>query len=136
MSGWDKRATTRRAGPPPSARDGAYLVYTGLSERARRDGIEEPASVSLGDAFRLLPGAVIALGRSDLCEVTIDAKSLSRRHAMVSFEPGAEVRLVLVDLNTRTGCWVEGRRAPVQKVAPGQTFELARYFCFRCQPAG
>jgi len=136
LTDWDKRATTRRAGPPPSARDGIYLVYTGLTDRACRDGIAEPASVSLGDAFRLLPGAVIALGRSDLCEVTIDAQVLSRRHAMVTFEPGQQLRLVLVDLKTRTGTWVEGRRAPVQRVEPGQTFELARYFSFRCQPAG
>ncbi|MEM1030830.1 MAG: FHA domain-containing protein [Myxococcota bacterium] len=138
MTGWDKRATERRKGSAsPRARDGVYLVYVGLSDHARAHDTVEPATVALGDAFRLLPGAVIAVGRSELCEVTIDAPCLASHHALLTFAPGGPqtLDLLLIDLDTATGSWVEGRRAPVQRLHLGQTFELGRTFCFRCQSA-
>lgn len=112
-----------------------HVVYVGVTEYASAAGILEPRDLKIGDAFRLLPGAVITFGRSGLCEVTITSEEVSRAHAMVSFLPGSQSRLALVDLESRNGTWVGERSAPVQQLAAGAEFSIAKAFRFRCQPA-
>ncbi len=133
---WDKRATQRRPdAPKPRRSDGMHIVYVGITVQADATGIAEPEDLKIGDAFRLLPGAVITFGRSGLCEVTISSEEVSRAHAMVSFLPGSQSRLALVDLDSRHGTWVGERTAPVQQLAAGAEFSIAKAFRFRCQPA-
>jgi pSer/pThr/pTyr-binding forkhead associated (FHA) protein len=132
---WDSRATVRRPGNAPSRGAGMYIVYVGLTESAEGDGLDRPTSMRVGDSFRLLPGAAITFGRSELCEVTIPSQQLSRAHALISFVPGNGAELLLVDLGSRNGTWVDGRGAPVQRIQPGAEFTLARAYRFRVQPA-
>src|SRR5262245_51928575 len=113
-----------------------HIVYLGLTAEAAAEGVREPNSLRVGDAFRLLPGAVITFGRSDLCEITISCSSVSRAHAMVSFLPGSSTQIALVDLNSRRGTYVGERMAPVQQLAAGAEFAIANAFRFRCQLAG
>src|SRR5690606_16808865 len=95
---WDKRATVRRVSdPPPKRSAGLYIVYLGLTEKAARRREPEPSSLQVGDVFRLLPGKAITIGRGKLCEVTVESDSVSTAHALLSFMPGAETRLALVD---------------------------------------
>jgi pSer/pThr/pTyr-binding forkhead associated (FHA) protein len=134
---WDKRATVRRVSdPPPKRSAGVYLVYLGLTENAARRDEPLPASLQVGDVFRLLPGKAITIGRSRLCEVTVDAVSVSSAHALLSFMPDPETRIALIDLDSRTGTKVEGRRAPVHYLEAGGEFVVADAYRFRCQPAG
>ena len=112
-----------------------YIVYVGLSDEAAKQGVDEPRGLRVGDSFRLLPGSAITFGRSRLCEVTIEDERLSRAHALLSFLPGDESKLMLVDLMSRTGTWVDGRSAPVQTIEPGAELVLAKSYRFRVQPA-
>ena len=133
---WDKRATQRRPDAPvPRRSDGMHIVYVGITEYATTAGIAEPHDLKIGDAFRLLPGAVITFGRSGLCEVTISSEEVSRAHALVSFLPGSQSHIALVDLDSRKGTWVGERTAPVQQLSAGAEFSIAKAFRFRCQPA-
>jgi pSer/pThr/pTyr-binding forkhead associated (FHA) protein len=131
---WDKKATVRRSAVPPRREAGMNIVYLGLTTEA--EASDEPLTLRVGDSFRLLPGHAIALGRSKLCEVSVPSKRVSRAHALVTFMPGSESRIVLVDLQSRTGTWVGEEQAIVQLLSPGAEFTLARVFRFRCQPAG
>jgi pSer/pThr/pTyr-binding forkhead associated (FHA) protein len=132
---WDSKATVRRSGNEPARRAGMHVVYLGLTQDAQHQGITEAGELRVGDSFRLLPGAAITFGRGHLCEVTIPSEQLSRAHAMISFVPGDEVGLVLVDLRSRNGTWVKDRSASVHHLSSGAEFNLARAFRFRCQPA-
>ena len=134
-TGWDKKATVRRPGNEPHRRSGVYVVYLGLTDLAVHQSVAEPEDLRVGDSFRLLPGAAITFGRGRLCEITIGSEALSRAHAMISFAPGDDVGLVLVDLRSRNGTWVEGPSAPVHHLLPGSDFALAQTFRFRCQAA-
>jgi pSer/pThr/pTyr-binding forkhead associated (FHA) protein len=132
---WDKRATVRRPGNEAKRDRGMFIVYVGLSPEAVAQGIADPSTLRVGDSFRLLPGSAITLGRSELCEITVDDDALSRAHALVSFVPGPDTKLVLVDLKSQNGTWVGGRGAPVQHIEPGAVFSLAKTYLFRVQPA-
>jgi pSer/pThr/pTyr-binding forkhead associated (FHA) protein len=112
-----------------------HIVYLGITQYAVAVGIEEPINLHIGDAFRLLPGAVITMGRSQLCEITIPCQEVSRAHALVSFLPGSQARLALVDLGSREGTWVGEQSSPVQQLSAGAEFSIAKAFRFRCQPA-
>ncbi len=113
-----------------------YIVYLGIVPDAARSGVTDGAALRVGDAFRLLPGAAITFGRSELCEVTIPSDQLSRAHALISFLPGSGTELALIDLRSRNGTWMRDHKAPVHHVGPGGEFTLAKAFRFRCQPAG
>jgi pSer/pThr/pTyr-binding forkhead associated (FHA) protein len=131
---WDRKATQRRPGSAPPRREaGMNIVYLGLTEEAAPG--DAPPTLRVGDSFRLLPGHAITLGRSQLCEVSLPSKRLSRAHALVTFMPGSDSRIVLVDLQSRGGTWVAGEAATVSLLAPGAEFTLAGVFRFRCQPA-
>ncbi len=133
---WDKRATVRRPGNEARRDKGVFIVYLGLTEQAAARGVPEPRQLRVGDSFRLLPGAAITLGRSELCEITIDAEQLSRAHALVTFVPGHDAKLMLVDLMSQNGTWVEGRGAPMHELAAGAVFSLAKAYRFRIQAVG
>lgn len=128
---WDKRSTVRRPGPSPRRDKGMYVVYLGQRDTPPPAG----APLQVGDAFRLLPGAALCVGKSSVCEITLDAADVEDAHALITFMPGG-VRLVLVDLGSGDGTSVAGRRAPVQLLEAGAEFMVAGRYRFRCQPAG
>ena len=132
---WDKRATTRRPENKPERKAGINIVYVGLTAQAERDGHGRGAHIQVGDTFRLLPGSAITLGRSKLCEITVESELLSDAHAIIVFVPGQGVSMMLVDLKTERGTWVAGTSSTVNLVAPGTEFELAQIYRFRIQPA-
>lgn len=127
---WDKRRTARRSAI--EIRDAAYIIYLGLTEEARKAGLDEVASPSIGDRFKLLREAVLTIGRSSACEITVALTQLSQAHAIVAVLPTGG--LALIDLGSRNGCWVNGRARTVHELQLGDEFELARAFRFRCQP--
>ena len=63
------------------------------------------AGPDVGRSFELKTGAL--LGRSPDCDLRLRDRSVSRRHARVEHEGG---RWFLVDLGSRNGLRVEGRR--------------------------
>ena len=134
---WDKKATIRRPGAPsPSRPAGMHLVYLGITDRARLAGAADVGNPKTGDVFRLLPGSAITVGQSELCEVTIPSESLARLHTLVTFMPGKDAKLVLVDLSADEDSWLAHGGEAVQILEPGSEFALAGTFRFRCQPAG
>jgi hypothetical protein len=134
---WDKHATAQRPrGSEPPKLMGVNVVYLGVASDAAAAGVSDGGSPAMGDVFRLLPGAVITFGRSELCEVTIKSEQLSQAHSLISILPGQEPKLVLADLRSRNGTWVGQRNAPVHMLEVGGEFSLARAFRFRCQPVG
>ena len=112
-----------------------HIVYLGITNRARQDGLSDVPNPHVGDVFRLLPGSAITVGQSELCEITISSPELSRLHTLVTYMPGEDTKLVLVDLSDSDGTWLEGGGETVQVLAPGSEFVLAGAFRFRCQPA-
>ena len=61
------------------------------------------------------------IGRSTLCDVCIDSKTVSRRHALISYSADGAV---LVDLNSTNRTYVEGREIRRHELQPGETIEL------------
>ena len=127
---WDKRRTERLG--PIEIHDVAYVIYLGLTDEARAAGVENVASPKLGDRFKLLRRAVLAMGRSPECEITVASHQLSQAHAIITVLPTGG--LALIDLGSRNGCWVNGSASAVHELKLGDEFELARAFRFRCQP--
>lgn len=126
---WDKRTTIRRpGGAPPTRRAGMNIVYLG----ADRD---EEHGICAGDTFRLLPGAAITIGASELCEVTIQSRELAPIQALVTHLPGRDPRVALVDISGGSGVSVDGRHAALHTIDAGTEFTLGGQFRFRCQPA-
>jgi FHA domain-containing protein/uncharacterized protein DUF1707 len=63
----------------------------------------------------------LVLGRSSRCDVVLPASSVSRRHAVVRRRGAA---LVVSDLQSTNGTWVDGRRVRRAELAPGQVVWL------------
>jgi len=61
------------------------------------------------------------IGRSTLCDVCIDSKTVSRRHALISYSSDGAV---LVDLNSTNRTYVDGREIRRHELQPGETIEL------------
>jgi predicted component of type VI protein secretion system len=73
-----------------------------------------------------LSQTVILVGRHAHCDVRIDSSRVSRRHCCLVLEEG---HLVVRDLESTNGTWVNGDRVSVARMAPGDelTIGLARY---------
>ncbi len=133
---WDKRATQRRPdAPPPDRTAGADIVFLGMSESPLDGAALECCSMKIGDSFHLLPGVALTIGRSELCDVCIRCPHASQAHAMLSFLPGPDFRLALVDMGSRHGTWRGKHRAALHLLDAGDEFSLSNSYRFRCQPA-
>jgi hypothetical protein len=73
-----------------------------------------------GQIFPLRPGKN-NIGRGLACEVKINSGSVSKEHACVLV---TEDKLILTDLNSRNGTFVNGVRIQNQRVATGDKFAL------------
>jgi diguanylate cyclase (GGDEF)-like protein len=102
---------------PESPRDGE-----GLPDTADVLLIAHPENVLLGARYRLARGESLEIGRSSTADVSLpDVPSVSRRHALLSFEDQVEI----VDLGSTNGTLVED--APVtgrQVIRSGQRFQV------------
>ena len=68
-----------------------------------------------------LPAAGGTLGRSEECDMIINHESLSRRHAEIGIE---QEKLVLKDLGSTNGTFVDDREISQVALSPGDTFRL------------
>jgi len=96
------RGTDGRAAPSPS---GGRMVLRGRGPDGRSYHVE------FGDDFFLRNRGKLALGRNrDLCQLHIPHDSVSRQHAMLSFQSGT---LMVEDRNSGNGTSVNGRELPL-----------------------
>lgn len=66
--------------------------------------------------------AETTLGRSPSCDIPLDDEKVSRRHVQLVLEAG---RVLLRDLGSRNGTWVDGVRIEREmELRPGTTFQL------------
>lgn len=74
----------------------------------------------------LLGRAVLLVGRHDHCDARIDSSRVSRRHCCLVLEGG---RLVVRDLDSTNGTWVNGARVTIASMEPGDELAIgfARY---------
>ena len=73
-----------------------------------------------GQIFPLQPGKS-TIGRSSTCEVKIDSNSVSKEHAVVLV---MEDKIILTDLNSRNGTYVNGVRIQNQRLNFGDKMSL------------
>jgi len=83
--------------------------------------LEAVAGAQPGRSWDL--GGSCVVGRAPGCEIRIEDASVSREHARLSEEEG---RWVLVDLASRNGTFVNGRRVTRAPLAPGDEIGLGR----------
>jgi pSer/pThr/pTyr-binding forkhead associated (FHA) protein len=78
------------------------------------------------DEIRLVPGERVVVGRSAVAAAVLGHPSVSRRHAELRLVSG---RLVVTDLGSRYGTFVDGERVKVRTVASGArvAFGAVRY---------
>jgi hypothetical protein len=71
------------------------------------------------------------IGRCSKAEVCLDDPSVSRRHAMVTVEPGRSPRLL--DDRSLNGVLVNGRKVEVTELYPGDELAIGRYRLYLLQ---
>ncbi|MGE0042258.1 MAG: FHA domain-containing protein [Vicinamibacterales bacterium] len=79
-----------------------------------------------GDAlsFRLLPGSIKTLGRAPRADFVVDAALVSRLHCR--FTLGADGDLLVEDLDSTNGTWVNGAKVARSTLAPGDRITIGR----------
>ncbi|HLW64044.1 MAG TPA: FHA domain-containing protein [Gemmataceae bacterium] len=85
--------------------------------------IEAAAAVGVTPAQFLLRDAVSLIGRSDDCDIIIDAPSVSRRHAELQVT-GCSV--VITDLGSTNGTYVDERRVEKALAGTGQRLRFGK----------
>ena len=70
----------------------------------------------------LTQGAVV-IGRSSGCDLVIDDSAVSREHARVEVDGDA---VVIHDLQSRNGTWVNGERTDSADLSPGDEIAMGR----------
>lgn len=74
-----------------------------------------------GAVFTLQPG-VIVLGRSDSCDIPVAGRGVSRQHAKLSLDEAGN--LMLEDLGSKNGVFVNGVRSEKRLILAGETIAL------------
>ncbi len=103
--------------PLPPA--GAYLV------RVVEAGEAEPA----GRTFTI--GQSATIGRGADCTITLAEKDISRRHARIDITPDG---IMLVDLDSTGGTWLDGAEVTSTRIGPGTRFRLGGRIVLECVP--
>ena len=69
----------------------------------------------------------ILIGRHPVCDVLLDSLRVSRRHCIITEESGA---VVVRDLGSKNGTWVNGLRVARSWLRPGDEVSIAhmRYY--------
>jgi hypothetical protein len=127
-----QRARVSAPGVAPISHPGAAtLVYLGLAEEAEQAGAKAAMPLREGDDFHVMPGEALFLGRGKECDVVIGTSQLSRVHAMVAFVRAFDDVVLLADLASRHGTWVDDSLVTSRFLRTGDVFELARAYRFR-----
>lgn len=127
--------TSSPGNAPLSLAGAATLTYVGLEENAERAGLRD-APLRPGDAFHVSPGGALSIGRGTENDVTIASAQLSRVHCLLLFSPAMDDHLVVADLDSRNGTWIDGREVATGFLTPGEDVVLARAFRFRFESVG
>jgi pSer/pThr/pTyr-binding forkhead associated (FHA) protein len=75
-------------------------------------------------SFRLLPGTIKTIGRVGAADFCLDVPLMSRLHCRI--EVGAEGDVVVVDLDSTNGTWVDGERIARAALRPGGVLRVGR----------
>jgi pSer/pThr/pTyr-binding forkhead associated (FHA) protein len=67
-------------------------------------------------------GGVVLVGRHPECDVRLDSLRVSRRHCLLTTERGA---VVVRDLGSTNGTWINGRRVRDGRIRPGDQVSIA-----------
>jgi pSer/pThr/pTyr-binding forkhead associated (FHA) protein len=71
----------------------------------------------------LTAGSPAVIGRSSSCDFVIAHDSISRRHAMLARDGD---RVIVTDLGSTNGTFVNGRWTTQAEILPGDTLQLGR----------
>ncbi len=83
---------------------------------------------SVGRIYRLnVPR--ITVGRCGHCEILLEEDGVSRTHAEIACRPDGEV--LIRDLGSTNGTWIEGRRVDVQSLSEGDHVQFGSRTIFR-----
>jgi pSer/pThr/pTyr-binding forkhead associated (FHA) protein len=77
-----------------------------------------------GETLRLMPGTARTLGRTRTADFIVDAPLLSRVHCR--FEVSDDDRLMVIDLDSTNGTFVNDRRVERAVLAAGDRLRLGR----------
>ena len=72
------------------------------------------------------------IGRSAQCDIVIETKDISRRHARIFRDPFG--RWIVEDLDSRNGVYVNGQRIEAQAILPGDQIDIGLYSATLEQP--
>jgi pSer/pThr/pTyr-binding forkhead associated (FHA) protein len=80
----------------------------------------------------VVEGGTIVVGRHPVCDVRLMSLRISRRHCIMTAKGG---ELVVRDLGSTNGTWVNGRRVRSARLEPGDEIFLAhvRYYFEKAQ---
>ena len=65
------------------------------------------------------------IGRSTQCDIVIETKDISRKHARIFQDPFG--RWIVEDLGSRNGVYVNGQRTQAQAILPGDQIDIGLY---------
>ena len=69
-----------------------------------------------------LEGGVVMVGRHPACDVRLDSLRVSRRHCILTEQRGG---VVVRDLGSTNGTWINGRRVVSGRIHPGDELSIA-----------
>ena len=72
---------------------------------------------------RELPQGEVVIGRSSSCDLVLDDSAISREHARIEINGDT---VVLHDLSSRNGTWVNGERAETVNLESGDEIAVGR----------
>lgn len=124
LDGVPKKRSVRRYAP---AHGGRCICNICVVNRRSSAALE--LAVVAGDAITVAPlpiGGTVKIGRSDECDVRIDNRSVSRRHAILHLGPVLRIQ----DLGSANGTFVRDGRSPTDTTHPlrklsKETYEIA-----------
>jgi predicted component of type VI protein secretion system len=85
-------------------------------------------SISIGPDIAV-DHVVVVVGRHPHCDARLDSPRVSRRHCVLT-RAGSEV--LVRDLGSTNGTWINGRRVACGRLTPGDELSIAQ-FCYRLE---
>jgi pSer/pThr/pTyr-binding forkhead associated (FHA) protein len=83
-------------------------------------------------SFRLTPGMIKTIGRVGAADFCLDVPLVSRLHCRIEVGPDGDI--LVVDLDSTNGTWVDGGRVTRAALRPGSVLRVGRVE-FALEPA-